>query len=155
MINMKKETGKKNEVATLDLNNVPGIISALDDKLKSLSHVTDSKYRTTGKLDGIGDIKEMTKIEDLIKAYSVIVAKEKAYNEAALDLDINTFKEFTVFGHTKNDWKLDIKLRIDLINHKDTLEQLKMYKSKFEKFLSEEDQKSMLINELASFLATK
>lgn len=155
MANLKKTNSVKNEVAVLDLDatNVPAIINALDEKLKSLSHVTDSNYRTAGKLEGIGDIKTMTSIDELIKAYSVICSKEQAYNAAALDLGLSEFKEFTLFGHTREDWKLDIKLRMDLITHKDTLEKINNYKSKFEKFLSVDDQKTMLLNELANFLA--
>jgi hypothetical protein len=149
---MAKSKTATSEVATMDVTNVPAIISALEEKIKSLSHVTDSKYKTSGVLDGFGDIKKETNVGNLIKAFSSVKGRGEAYVKAAEDLGLVTFPVFELNGGTVEDWKKDITLRINIINHKETLDKLNTYKDKFQKFLSEEDQKMMLLQEMAQFL---
>lgn len=132
--------------------NVPDIIVVLDEKLSALKHVTETKYRTSGVLDGIGDIKSETKIESLIRAHASVMIREESYTKAALDLGLETFPAFQIGGCSVDDWKHDIRFRIDVINHKETADKLKEYKDKMSKFLSEEDQKNMLMTEMANFL---
>jgi hypothetical protein len=103
-------------------------------------------------LDGIGDIKKEVKIENLIKAYASIIAREEVYNRAAIELGITTYQTFEANGSTSEDWKRDIKLRIDIINQKETADKLAEYKDKMSKFLSAQDQKNMLMAEMTSFL---
>jgi hypothetical protein len=140
------------EVALMDTTNVPSILQALEAKIKSLDHVSDSKYKTSGNLEGFGDIKKETNVGNLIKAFSSVRGRGAAYNDAASDLGITTFPVFEISGGSVSDWKQDITLRINILTHKETLDKLNSYKEKFQKFLSEEDQKAMLLNEMASFL---
>ena len=141
-----------NELALGDQFSVPDVISVLDEKLKALKHVTDTKYRTSGVLDGIGDIKSETKIDTLIRAMASVLVREETYNRAAAELGLTTFPSFQVNGCSSADWKHDIRFRIDVINHKETADKLKDYKDKMSKFLSEQDQKNMLMTEMANFL---
>lgn len=143
---------KPNEVAVLDATNVPGIISALETKIKELNHVTDSVYKTSGVLEPFGDIKRETNVGNLIKALSSVRGRETAYNDAAEALGLTTYPAFEINGGNSADWTQDIQLRINIITHKETLDKLNSYKEKFQKFLSEEDQKAMLMAEMASFL---
>ena len=124
----------------------------MDEKLKALKHVTDTKYRTSGVLDGIGDIKSETKIESLIRALASVLIREESYNKAALELGLTSFPAFQINGCSVADWKHDIRFRIDVINHKETADKLKEYRDKMSKFLSEQDQKEMLMKEMVSFL---
>jgi hypothetical protein len=148
----RKATPKATEVALGTQFDVPSIIQVLDAKLNSMKHITESKYRTSGVLDGIGDIKKEVKIENLIKAYASIIAREEVYNRAAIELGITTYQTFEANGSTSEDWKRDIKLRIDIINQKETADKLAEYKDKMSKFLSAQDQKNMLMAEMTSFL---
>jgi hypothetical protein len=148
----KKQDEVVTDVAIMDGSNVPAIIKALEAKIKSLDHVTDSKYKTNGKLEGLCDVKTETNLGNLIKAFSSVKGRSEMYNEAAAELGLDTFPVWEVNGGSLEDWKADITLRINIINHKDTLDKLNAFKAKFEKFLSAEDQKSMLMNELTSFL---
>ena len=149
---MAKKATTATEVALGTQFDVPSIIQVLDAKLNSMKHITESKYRTSGVLDGIGDIKKEQKIENLIRAYASIIAREEVYNKAAIELGITTFPTFEANGSSSEDWKRDIKLRIDIINQKETADKLTEYKDKMSKFLSAEDQKNMLMSEMASFL---
>lgn len=145
---------KEKPTAALVLSNteVPNVLSLLDKQIANLKKVEDSVYKTTGTLEGFGDIKQETKLENLIRAHSSVMNKEKFYNESAKDLGLNTYPQFTISGGTSADWKQDILLRIDIITHKEKLDKLKSYKDKMSKFLSEEDQKAMLMQEMATFL---
>lgn len=143
------------EVATLSTFSVPDVIAKLEDKIKELDHITDSKYRTSGNLGEFGDIKKETNISNLIKAFSVIMAKSIAYENAASELGIASFPVFEVNGGSVEDWKKDIQLRIAIIEHKETLDKLQSYRDKMKEFLSKEDQKAMLMQEMAAFLAGK
>ena len=153
MSKAKTTTGKA-ELAVLDANNVPSIIGALEAKIKSLDHITGSKYKTTGKLNGFNNIHEETNVGNLIKAFSFVSNKGKAYVAAAEEMGLDSFPVFKESDSDVSDWKEDIMLRIAIINHKETLDKLNSYKEKFQKFLSEEDQKHMLLSEMAEFLGT-
>lgn len=149
----KQEQGAAKAELALDSQfSVPDVITVLDDKLKALKHVTDTKYRTSGVLDGIGDIKSETKIDALIRALGSVMAREDVYNRAAEELGLTTYPSFQINGCSVADWKHDIRFRIDVINHKETADKLKEYRDKMSKFLSEQDQKNMLMNEMANFL---
>lgn len=147
----EQETAKA-ELALDSQFSVPDVITVLDEKLKALKHVTDTKYRTSGVLDGIGDIKSETKIDALIRALGSVMAREEIYNRAAEELGLTTYPSFQINGCSVADWKHDIRFRIDVINHKETADKLKEYRDKMSKFLSEQDQKNMLMNEMANFL---
>ena len=151
---MARKSTTATDVALGTQFDVPSIIQVLDAKLNSMKHITESKYRTSGTLDGIGDIKKETKIENLIRAYASIIAREEVYNRAAIELGISTYPTFEANGSSSEDWKRDIKLRIDIINQKETADKLTEYKDKMSKFLSAEDQKNMLMTEMASFLTS-
>lgn len=149
----KKTTSSMSEVPALVENSVPEIMQKLENEIKQLDHLTDSKYRTSGNLDGFGDIKKETSSSNLIKAFSTVVAKANAYATAAAELEVESFPVFEVNGGTVNDWKQDIKLRIAIINHKEKLDKLNYFRDEMKKFLSKEDQKSQLMQEMASFLS--
>lgn len=138
--------------ALMDVS-VPEIMQKLENEIKQLDHLTDSKYRTSGNLDGFGDIKKETSVSNLIKAFSVVMAKANAYAAAATDLEVDTFPVFEVNGGSVSDWKKDIQLRIAIINHKEKLDKLNHFRDEMKKFLSKEDQKAQLMMEMASYLS--
>jgi hypothetical protein len=140
-------------VAVLTGASVPEIITKLESKIKELDHITDSKYRTSGNLDGFGDIKKETSIGNLIKAFSSVMARGETYQRSATALGIETFPVFELNGGSVEDWQKDIQLRIAIIQHKETLDKLQSYRDKMKEFLSKEDQKAMLLEEMAAFLS--
>ncbi len=148
-------TKAKATTSLLPAMPVPDVLKALNDKINSLKHIEESKYKTAGILEQFGNIKDEMKIENLIRAYSSIIGREKLYNEAAAQLGRGKcYPAFVVSGGTAEDWKNDIQLRINILEHKETLDKLNTYKEKMSKFLSEADQKEILMREMAEFLTT-
>jgi len=140
-----------NSLALVD-TSVPDIIKKLEEEIKKLAHITDTVYKTTGNLEGFGDIKKETLVGNLIRAYSIVLAKETAYNNAAESLGLEQYPAFEISGGNSEAWKEDITLRIAIIEHKDKLDKLKGFKDRMAKFLSEEDQKTILLREMQAFL---
>lgn len=148
-----KKSNKSTEGTTglTVISDTPSMLDALNAKIKALKHIEDSVYKTSGNLDGFGDIKAETKIENLIRAFSMIQGKAEGYAKASVELGLETVPAFQVSGGTVADWKQDIQLRINIINHKETLDKLNGFKSKMESFLSEQDKKALLIKEMENF----
>jgi hypothetical protein len=134
---------------------VPQVLAELDAKLKSLEHISDSKYRTIGNLGPFGDIKTQTKIEELIKAHSYVTKKAACYDESMMILKVESCKPFEENGYSADDWVSDIKLRIDILQHKETMDKLQEAKSILSQFLSAEDQKAIAFAKVAELLGKK
>lgn len=147
--NNKKETG----LATIDIKNTPAILDKLDQALNALKKIEESPYKTSGSLDGFGDIKSETKIENLIRAFSMVMGKSEMYTKAQQELGLTKVPIFTIGGGNVDDWKQDILLRINIITHNAKYKKLKEAKEKMAKFLSEEDQKNMILKDLQDLLA--
>ena len=145
--------GKKSTAIMLSKNaEVPQVLETLEKKLASLKEIVETPYKTQGNLEGFGDIKAETKVENLIRAFSSVRGREDAYNKAAKELSINTYPAFNISGGDAAAWKSDITLRIAIIEQKTTYDKLNNYKERMAKFLSEEDQKEMLIKEMMNDL---
>jgi len=141
---------EKTEVALIDAG-VPQVLQLLNDKIASLKHIEETVYKTTGNLEGFGDLTKETKLENLIRAYSSVFLREKHYNEAAADLGLKRYPAFSISGGNTKQWKHDIELRINIITHKESLDKLNGYKEKMSKFMSEAEQKAILIQEMTEF----
>jgi hypothetical protein len=77
--------GKKptTAVAIAKVEDVPQVLSLLDQEIGKLKVISESVYKTTGNLEGFGDIKAETKVENLIRAFSSVKGREEAYNKRA------------------------------------------------------------------------
>lgn len=142
---------KKTTTAIAKIEDVPQVLSLLDQEIAKLKTISESIYKTAGVLEGFGDLKQETKIENLIRAFSSVKGREKAYDDAAKHLGLTTYPAFSVSGGNTADWEQDIRLRIDIITHKDKLDKLTEYKDKMSKFLSADDQKAMLLKEMTDY----
>jgi hypothetical protein len=85
---------------------------------------------------------------------SVILAKSHWYDEAANLVGITTYPPFTEGGGTKEDWIADVKLRGQIIEHKETHDKLKEAENIMSKFLSEADQREMALKQVVDLLGT-
>ena len=149
---------KKGTSTALTLRGgAPSVMQKLDEKIAELKDIQESVYKTTGVLEGFPtNIKEETKIENLIRAFGSVKGREDNYDEAAVKLGLaKGYPAFNINGGTAEEWKKDIQLRINIINHKETYDKLTMFKEKMSKFLSEEDQQKMLVAEMNSFLGVQ
>lgn len=152
---MTKKGSKNTAVAIksqFDLKDTAGILEKLDGALAELKRVEESPYKTSGQLDGFGDIKSETKIDNLIKAFSSVKGRANAYTDASVDLGIKTCPAFNVNGGSVDDWKHDIMLRIEIITYKEKYDKLKSAKEKLAVFLTEEERKIAILSELKDVL---
>lgn len=146
-------SSKKGSMALTLTGGAPSVLEKLDAEIAKIKHIEESVYKTAGQLDGFPtNIKEETKVENLIRAFSSVRSREIAYDEAAKELGVKTFPAFSINGGNTEDWKKDILLRKAIIEHKETLDKLTGFKEKMSKFLSAEDQQKMLLSEMNDFL---
>lgn len=134
---------------------VTDVIGLLNEKIASLKHIEETVYKTSGQLDGFGDIKNEMKIENLIRAWSSVRMREKGYLDAAKDLDRKEWPAFTIGTGTSEQWKHDITLRIAILEHKETLDKLTAFRDSATKLMSEQDQKVLLFAQIGDFLGVK
>lgn len=135
--------------------DVPEVLSLLDQELKGLKAITDKPYKTTGKLDMGGvtlDINTETKVENLIRGFSSVMGREEMYNKSAQALGVKTYPVFQVSGGSAEDWRGDIQTRLAVIQYEERKNKLQEFKDKMSKFLSEADQKNLLLAEMTKFL---
>lgn len=143
------------EKENLPAVNINDTLAKINEKLSSLNKITETPYKTSGELgNGFGNLKNETKIQNLISLCSMINAKEAAYDAAAKELGLeNKYPAFTVNGYTSEDCKSDIKLRIAVLSQQETFDKLNKAKERLSVFLTEEDKKRQALEDLKDILA--
>ncbi len=134
-----------------DLATLP-ILKKIDEKIATMKKIEETPYRTNGVYKGT-DIKKEMKIETLYLVLGNVIGMHDHYAKAIARVGKKTAPQFTIEGGTLEDWTEDIKLRIAVIEQDTKLTALKTAKEKMEKFLSEEDQKRVILQELDSLLS--
>lgn len=149
MKNNKKETG----ITLMDKNNLPTAPNALDllkQELAGLKAITETQYKTEGKVDGFNScIQEESLIENLVRMHSAIFSRAKFYNESQKSLGISTLPLFKINNSTPEAFEHDIKLRIAVLQHADRKKVLEDLVKEGESFLTKEDQYKMYLDKVA------
>lgn len=153
---MGKENRKTNELAKLDVNNTTALMELLDKKLAEVKKVEDTPYKTNGDMSEhafSNNIKNETESDVLVRMLSVAIAKEEAYQKAVKELNLSSCKAITFGTGTLDDLKHDIKLRIAIITQDTKSKALRDAKDKLSKFMTAEEQKTIILKDLAKQLA--
>ena len=164
IFNYKQTNQKTNKMATKKQetitaltrqSSVPDALQAINDRIAAMKHIQECVYLTSGKITtgsgGQKDIKEEKNVTELVKAFSGILFRAKAIEEAYDELGINSYPAVKVDGGTVEEWKKDILLRIEIINQKDTLDELNSLKKEWEDLMDKEDKKAMLVKKMEKF----
>jgi hypothetical protein len=133
--------------------SVSDAISVVDAEIKSLKHIEDSVYKTHGRVKGLTgeiDIKTVTDVDVLVGCLASINTRSKAIEEAYDELGITTYKTVKIDGHTKEEWLSDISLRIQIIQHKDRLDELNTFKKEWVELMDKDDRKAALAKKMAA-----
>lgn len=139
------------DLANLTAADVPGLLATVVAKIKELKGGMPSETKTTGDLPGFGRIKDITSVESLVQAHSMVVNKERVYNESAAALNVDTKKyPFRIGGSAASSWVTDILGTINVVKNKVELDKLDKIKTTLEANLSAE---SKLARDLASIAA--
>lgn len=129
----------------LQVNGVLGGIEFVNLKINELKHIQESVYKTNGKVDGFpNNIQTETNVGELIKMYSVVMAKKNFYNEAQKELNISSAPVFKFNGNSVEDYNADITLRIAIIENKERLDELNTLKKEFTELMDKEDRMQLL-----------
>jgi len=151
-------TTTNKEVALTTTSSVPEILKAIDSKIAEIKLIQDSVYKTNKiiKLAGGTQVNLETedKIDNLVKAYASISAREEQYTKAQAELGITTAPVCKIDGYTKEDWKSDILLRKSIIEQKDTLDQLSEMRKQWTDLMDKEDRKAILLEKMMAFAGT-
>lgn len=144
---------KKNTSSALAVFTSPvDVMQILQDELNGLKAITESAYKTSGNLDGFGDIKNEQKIENLIRAMSSVIGRETLYNQAADVLGIESYPAFQINGGNAETWSHDIKLRIAVISHAERKAELEELLKEAKSFMTVDDQKELFMKKLQAKL---
>lgn len=150
---MGKETAKKaSNLSVAVMDDVPSVLDVLNKKIAELAEIETTVWKTSGNLEGFGDIKKEKLIPNLGRALASVMIRADGYRKAMEEgLGLTSYEVFSI-GGTVEDWTHDIQLQMKIINHKETYDTLLGFKDKASKFLSEQDQKAMLFKEMEAFL---
>lgn len=142
-------TTKKAELAIV---SVPTGIEAVNKKIAQLKEITESVYKTPGRVTSFSNnIKDETNISELIKMFSSVSGRAKAYDAASEELGLKTVPVFKVDGGTVAEFAHDIKLRIAIIQNKETLDELNAIKKEYTELMDKEDRMALLAKRLSKF----
>jgi len=150
---MKK---KENAIAVVGLgqSDIPKLLEKVVAQIKAIKGDLPEVPKTTGELQGFGKIGEIKTVECLIKAYSSVTNRAKAYREAAKEiLPAHTkMPPFMLDQSSEQAWIDDIKNRIGIVAHESELKKLNNIKKKLEDRLSEEDKLNKTLEEIQNIL---
>lgn len=121
------------------------ILSKLDIKIKSIKQITDIPYRTTGNLETYGNVKTEINTGNLLAWLGSVMARENSYHEAAKKIEVSTYPAYEISGGNSEDWTHDIKLRINIIEQKEIIDELNAIKAEFTSLMDKEDRKQLLL----------
>lgn len=133
------------------------MIDTINAKLDKFKHITGSNFKASTMLDNIS-VQSETDPLVLVKALSSVNARERDFDEAAKELSkegiINTLPIFKLSGSTPDEWRHDIKLRLQIINQKETIDKLTTLKQRYEAIMEKSHVKEMLDKEAAKILGS-
>lgn len=121
-------------------------------ELANLQKIQESVYKTNGSVAGFSrKVQDETDIPTLIKMYSSVRGKKEAYDAAAEELGLKRYPVFKLEGGTKEEWKADIELRINILNTKQRYDKLTGIKKKLEDLMGKEEKLAIVMKELEDF----
>lgn len=144
-------SNKKQEVAIIAPATVLDGIDLIDQRIAQLKTIQDTPYKTSKKLKSVNgevDITTETSVDVLITGFSTVLAKAAAKEKAYQELGYTTMPVVKIDGSTISDWKEDIKLRIAIIEQKETLDELNEIKKSYTELMDKEDRKKELDKKL-------
>lgn len=137
-----------------NVENAAKYLKQTEEAIKLIKGVEEDDESVKGKdLPGFGDISNITDTSELIKAYSSVLGREKAYAEAAQDMGVSKIPDFKIDGVTAENWKKAIKRREIVASSAAKLERLEKVKALMTDMLSKEEKQKAKLRELEDVLS--
>ncbi len=134
------------------VNEAPGAIDFLQERLKQLTKTVETPYKTGGKVTtstmGTINIAEEKDVEKLVAAHAAINARAEAIQKSYDMLGIKEHKMVKVEGYTVADWTHDIKLKIQIANEDKERKELEGLVEEAKQFITREQQEKMFMDKL-------
>lgn len=141
------------DLMRLGVDDVPALLEQVTGKIRELRGAMPEEQKTKGSLDPFGPINQINTVENLIAAHSMILAKQKAYEASAAELNMDLKKyPFKISGHAASSWIADIQARINYVANKQQLDKLNKIKKKLEDNLSAEAKLARDLGDVARML---
>jgi hypothetical protein len=135
----KKSTTNVLSLDTVTQQDIPAMLEVVSKQISKLKGTTGSNVTTDAALPGFGKIKDIKTVENLVKAHSMLTAKNNAYKASLKELDLKESKyPFKEGGHTYKEWDKDIKHRLNLVKNEQTLKKLEEAHAILKENLSQE-----------------
>lgn len=132
--------------------DIPNLLEKVNEQIKALKGSAEQSVKTDVNIPSFGKIKDIKKLDELIKLHSWIQSKEEDYKNSVK----NTFTAekfsgikppaFSLYGVSASSLYADIEFQYKLIAHKSQLDKLQKVKATLEENLSQE---AKLANDLA------
>lgn len=151
-------TGKNQTKAVIVKGAKPlETISKLDAVLNKLQQIQETPWKTSGEFgDGFPNIKNTSNVGlgVLLRMSAASSTRAELYHKAAARFNKTKYPAFEISGFDDDAWQHDIKLRMDIDEQQEVYTKLKSFQERMRKFMSEEDQKEQLDNEISEFLGS-
>ena len=155
---MTKRVSKKGTAvataSTFGRDDIPNMIKTINEKIAKLTptmKTEDAEALQKIKIAGFPEIKDINKVEDIIKAYSAISEKDRAYSEACASLKVSANAYPLLFGEAiAEDIQGALSMRLHRIKNKVELDKLTKAKKLLEDNLSANDKLSRDLAKIAA-----
>ena len=155
---MAKKPNTNTGLAVNTAKTASEAIAALEQRLSAFEKVSTTPFKTGNPaLPAINNsvkLQECTDVETLIKAAGNIVNAERAYNEGADAMGLQSCKVFNLSGYSAEDWLHDLRLRHAIVNQHDIETKLREQINKLKQFVSKEEQFKMALSEAANVISS-
>lgn len=88
--------------------------------------------------------------DKIVEAYASILVSEKAYEEASRELGVKF--NYKISGYTPEDWKTDLKTRLDKIQIKTKQDELSNLEKRLDALVSPEMKRQLELDEIEKLL---
>lgn len=150
---MGKTSNKQSNALVVADTTVPDALAILDAKIASMKHIQESVFRSPKKISvggGTIDLETEKSVDNVVKGFAQVMLKASIIEKAYDELGITSRHTPKVDGATVEDWKADCLLRIQIIEQKDTLDELNKLKAEWTELMDKEDRKAMLVKKMMS-----
>ena len=150
---MKKE--KNTTLAVRD--KLTTALSSINEQLSKFEAISTAKHQTNGQFSwnpnytGGGnsiDVHKCTDLMLLLSIYTSLRTKNRDYVETVEEIKLDEYPNYSWQGHTWEQWKQDLAIRIMVVNKEKAITKLKSQKDILSKHLSEDEQLAATLNEL-------
>ena len=143
------------DLSSLGQKDIPGMLDAVNEQIKKIRKGLPETPHTDKPLPGLNrKISELKTVDELIKAGSIVMVREEAYEKSAEKILSPGIKKptFKLEGITAEKWLEDIMARVVIVANKEELNKLTKIKKKLEENLSAEAKLARDLAEIQTLL---